>query len=144
MAHVRLAVEADVQDLEGRLRHADLVGLEAHRVQASAALRVGLEASDRCYAIEHRGQCIAMFGVTPIFGEPGIGNVWLLGSDEIADISTQFLRQSHEWLSRIAENYEALTNVVHEDNTLHHRWLKFLGFKFVRRQAPWIEFARIF
>ena len=85
-----------------------------------------------------------MFGVTPLFGEPGIGNVWLLGSDEIADISTQFLRQSRKWLSRIAENYEALTNEVHADNTLPHRWLKFWGCKFVRRQAPWIEFARIF
>lgn len=144
MAHVRLSVEADVHDLEGRLRHADLVELEAHNIRASAALKVGLVASDPCYTLEHRGRCIAMFGATPVFEEPGMGNVWLLGSDEISEVRITFLRQSHQWLERIAGDYEALSNVVHEDNELHHKWLKFLGFKFIRRRSPWIEFARIF
>jgi hypothetical protein len=144
MPHVRLSVEADVHDLDGRLRHADLIELEAHKIQASSALRVGLAASDPCYTLEHQGRCIAMFGATPAFGEPRMGNVWLLGSDEISEVSTPFLRQSHKWLERIANDYEALSNVVHEDNELHHKWLKFLGFQFIRRRSPWIEFARIF
>ncbi len=144
MPRVRLSVEADVHDLEGRLRHADLIELEAHDISASSALKVGLALSDPCYTIEHRGRCIAMFGTTPSFDEPHLGTVWLLGSDEISEITTPFLRQSHKWLDAIAKGYEALTNVVHEDNELHHRWLRFLGFKFIRRRSPWIEFARIF
>ena len=144
MAHVRLSVESDVQDLEGCLRPADLKELKAHRVQAGPVLQVGLAASDPCLSIEHKGRCIAMFGATPVFEEPGMGNVWLLGSDEIKDISIQFLRESRKWLGRVAGGYDVLCNVVHEENELHHKWLKFLGFSFVRREAPWIEFARIF
>jgi hypothetical protein len=26
---------------------------------------------------------------------------------------------------------------------LHHKWLRFLGFNFIRREKPFIEFARI-
>lgn len=143
MALVRLAVDSDLHDLEGRLRHADMVELEAHGVDATEVLKVGIMDSKPCYAIEHQGRCIALFGVTRVFGAPRFGNVWLLGTDEITEIRTQFLRQSRGWLERISEGYDLLSNVVHEDNELHHKWLRFLGFQFVRREPPFIEFARI-
>ena len=104
MALVRLSQESDIEDLEGRMRAADLVELKAHGIQARVALRVG---------------------------------------DEIKDINRQFLRESRTWLERIGSQYELLTNVVHEDNHLHHKWLRFLGFTFIRREKPFIEFARI-
>lgn len=143
VAKVRHSCEADIEDLEGRLRKADLVELKAHGVKARVALRIGLAMSEPCFSIEHEGRCIGMFGVTPEPLEPKVGMIWLLGSDEIKDISTQFLRESRSWLERISSNYELLTNVVHQDNHLHHKWLRFLGFSFVRREAPFIEFARI-
>lgn len=143
MAHVRLSLEADIEDLEGRMRAADLVELKAHGVSAKLALRAGLVTSRPCYSIEHQGRCIAMFGVTPDVTDAAIGLVWLLGSDEIQSISTQFLRESRRWLAEISTGYDLLTNVVHQDNHLHHKWLRFLGFSFVRREAPFIEFARI-
>ena len=98
MALVRLSQESDIEDLEGRMRAADLVELKAHGIQARVALRVG---------------------------------------------NRQFLRESRTWLERIGSQYELLTNVVHEDNHLHHKWLRFLGFTFIRREKPFIEFARI-
>jgi hypothetical protein len=143
MATVRYSQESDIEDLEGRLRAADLVELKAHGVTARAALRVGLIQAKPCYSIEHRGRCISMFGVSPDPVDPSTGIVWLLGSDEIQDISKQFLRESRFWLQRIGGHYELLTNVVHEDNHLHHKWLRFLGFSFIRREKPFIEFARI-
>lgn len=143
MALVRLAQESDIEDLEGRMRAADLVELKAHGVQARSALRAGLVMSRPCFSIEHKGRCIGMFGVTPEPVDPQTGLVWLLGSDEIQDISRQFLRESRQWLERIGSQYELLTNVVHEDNHLHHKWLRFLGFTFIRREKPFIEFARI-
>jgi hypothetical protein len=142
-ASVRLAGTSDVADLEGRLRAADLVELKAHGVTAEQALRLGLHSSRPCYAIEYQGRCIAMFGVNPDPLDQTMGLVWLLGSDEIQDIGRQFLRESSSWLQRISQDYELLTNVVHEDNHLHHKWLRFLGFAFIRREKPFIEFARI-
>ena len=87
-----------------------------------------------------------MFGVTPFFGstkEFRVGQIWLLGSDEIHNIRIQFLRESRHWLEEISESYDLICNVVHEDNELHHKWLKFLGFRFLNHQSPFIEFARI-
>ena len=143
MAEVRLACETDVEDLEGRLRAADMVELEAHGTRGRYALTAGLVASNPCFAIEHEGRCIGLFGATRNPDDEDIGYVWLLGDDEIGDISTQFLRESKRWLKEVSKPYKLVCNVVHEDNSLHIKWLKFLGFKFLRREAPFIEFARI-
>ena len=87
--HVRLSLAADCESLAGQLRPADLKELQAHKVTPEVALRVGYEASTPCYTVEHEGEAIAMFGVSPLtVGVPeGAGAVWLLGSDRIKDIS---------------------------------------------------------
>lgn len=142
LAEVRKATKSDVEDLDGRLRAADLLELKAHKVKACDALTGGLASSTPCYAIEHEGRCIGLFGASAAPDYPGVGHVWLLGSDEIGDIGRQFLRESRKWLKEISSPYDLVCNVVHEDNELHIKWLKFLGFKFLRREAPFIEFAR--
>lgn len=142
MAHVRKSVEADQTDLATRLRKADQVELDAHNVTAELALGMGFTFSQPCLTIEHDDKPIGMFGVTPVDGADEVGQVWLLGSDEINDIRYQFLRESKRWLKEISNDYEMLCNVVHEGNTLHHRWLKFLGFSFLSHRRPFFEFAR--
>ena len=142
MAHVRESVKTDQTDLAPRLREADQVELDAHNVTAELALGMGFTFSKPCLTIEHEGKPIGMFGVTPVDGVDEVGQVWLLGSDEINDIRVQFLRESKRWLTEISKDYEMLCNVVHEGNTLHHRWLKFLGFSFLNHHRPFIEFAR--
>ena len=91
---------------------------------------------------------IAMFGSSEV--EPGVGMVWLLGTDGIHDISRQFLRESKHWLEQLHDNYEMLFNYVDERNTVHIKWLKWLGFKFINRHEqfgvenrPFFEFVRI-
>ena len=145
MAHVRESQEGDLTHLVHRLRAADLKELRAHKADPETALRHGLKFSEPCYTIEHNGQPIGMFGVAPHPGEPSVGVVWLLGSDGIADESVRirFLRESRKWLETIAESYELLCNVVHEENELHIKWLKFLGFQFIRQDSPFIEFVRL-
>ena len=140
---MRLARESDIEELEGRLRAADLVELAAHGIRGRDSLAVGLAESKPCYAIEHEGRCIALFGVTPNPEDDQIGYIWLLGTDTITDIGMHFLRESRKWVSLVSEPYGLVCNVVHEDNIVHVKWLKFLGFKFLRRVAPFIEFARI-
>jgi len=91
---------------------------------------------------------VAMFGSGPV--EPRVGSVWLLGTDGIEDISIQFLRESKYWLEHLYENYDLLFNYVDERNTVHIKWLKWLGFKFINRhekfgveKRPFFEFVRI-
>ena len=91
---------------------------------------------------------VAMFGSGEV--EPGVGAVWLLGTDGIHDISRQFLRESKHWLEQLHDKYEMLFNYVDERNTVHIKWLKWLGFKFINRHKqfgvenrPFFEFVRI-
>ena len=143
MAHVRESVKADQAYLASRRREADQVELDAHNVTAELALGMGFMFSQPCLTIEHEGKPIGMFGVTPVDGVDEVGQVWLLGSDEINNIRVQFLKESKRWLEEISKDYEMLCNVVHEGNTLHHRWLKFLGFRFLSaNRHPFFEFAR--
>ena len=142
MACGREPVDTDPPDLATRLRDADQVELDAHNVTAELALGMGFKFSAPCLTIEHDGKPIGMFGVTPVEGVKEVGQVWLLGSEEINDIRYQFLRESRKWLTDISKDYELLCNVVHEDNVLHHRWLRFLGFRFLNHHSPFFEFAR--
>lgn len=142
MAHVRASRKTDQRELAPRIRKADQTELDAHNVTAKFALGLGYTFSKPCLTIEHDGSPIGMFGVTPVEGVDEAGLVWLLGSDEINDIRFQFLRESRQWLKEISKNYGMLCNVVHEGNTLHHRWLRFLGFRFLSYNSPFFEFAR--
>ena len=82
MPQVRLSQAEDCVSLAGQLRSADLKELEAHGVAPEAALHLGFAASTPCYTIEHEGEPIAMFGVSPLPADH-TGAVWLLGSDGI-------------------------------------------------------------
>jgi hypothetical protein len=91
---------------------------------------------------------VAMFGSGEF--EPGVGTVWLLGTKGIEDISMYFLRESKYWLEHLHENYDLLFNYVDERNTVHIKWLKWLGFTFISRHEkfgvenrPFFEFVRI-
>ena len=143
MAHVRESLRNDISILAPHLRAADMKELEAHATDASTALTLGFMASKPCYTIEHEDKPIGMFGVSPHPEDQSIGHVWLLGSDDITNIRTRFLRESKHWLADISQEYRLLCNVVHEENELHIRWLEFLGFTFLRHQSPFIEFGRI-
>jgi len=88
-----------------------------------------------------------MFGVVP---EGKFGTVWLLGTDEIfTHASRDFLRLSKEWLSEVSAPFESVGNLVDARNTVHIRWLEWLGFEFIGVQSefgvekrPFLEFIQ--
>ena len=141
-ALVRFSSSDDLSYLSDHLRLADRKELEAHGVPPLPALTMGFQSSLPCYTIENEGSPVAMFGVSPHF-EEGMGFIWLLGTDEISKISRQFLRESRDWLEKISSPYTMVCNKVHEENTVHIKWLKFLGFTFLKHTKPFIEFSRI-
>lgn len=90
-----------------------------------------------------------LFGVDPVFNHPHIGVIWLLGSDQLQAHSVEFLRKSREWVDIYNQRYTLLLNRADARNTLHLRWLRWLGFTLIR-EAPWgaegrpfVEFARL-
>ncbi|WP_237353534.1 hypothetical protein [Xanthobacter sp. YC-JY1] len=94
-------------------------------------------------------QIAGLFGIDPVFNHPHVGVIWLLGSDQLAAHSVEFLRQSQRWVERYNTQYPLLINRADARNALHLRWLQWLGFTLIR-EAPWgaegrpfVEFARL-
>jgi len=134
VAKVRPAVLSDAAELAPRLRKADLQELAASTtLSPQEALEAGFKAGS-AYAVETPNGVIALFGVsaTP---EPLLGSVWMLASEELVKIQLTFLRHSREWLHRLSAGYSLLGNFVDARNTTHIRWLRWLGFRFLR-QVP--------
>ncbi|MFB2563649.1 phage protein Gp13 family protein [Rhizobium sp. IMFF44] len=151
MLETRPSQPEDVTYLAPRLREADRQELlAAGSPSPEQSLTDGLMLSKQCISIvDEEDRAVAMFGVCPS-SEEGVGFVWLLGSDEIKRDKTKFLRRSKQWVDIFHEEFAVLTNFVDRRNEVHLKWLRWLGFKFLRivnapgpGNLPFYEFARI-
>ena len=148
MAHYREATQKDVKELSEKMREADAVEVMASSgLTPLEALTQGFELSESL-AIIHKGELIGMFGVAEIEGD--IGSPWMLGSDKIPEIKKDLLTQALDWVIETNKNYPLLVNYVDARNKVAIRWLKYLGFNFVRKvpyhgvgRVPFYEFVRI-
>lgn len=134
VARVRPARTEDATALAPRLRTADLREIEAGSNRPPAeALGLAVRLSKNAYAVElASGEVVALFGVVPT-AEAKLGLVWLMGSDQIKAIRFVFLRHSKTWLQKLSTDFPLLGNFVDSRNTLHVEWLRWLGFRFLRR-----------
>jgi hypothetical protein len=140
MGFARAYRTGDAEDLAVRLRSADLAELRAGSEDSPLdILRKSAEMSaPACTIIGNLGFVAGMFGVV---GEGTFGRVWLLGSDELVQrpLVKQFLKECPTFLSVMARPYERIGNVVLAANTVHVRWLKFMGFTFTGGKASGIN-----
>lgn len=148
MLSLRLSRTGDIADLTPRLRKADLEEIAASGWEnPSAPLWAGYVESQPCYSIvDASDRPVAVFGVVPS-GDPEVGYVWFLGSDDIQFHRSQFLRRCREVLDNLHQKHPLLTNAVYSRNEVHIKWLRWLGFSFLRalkkNGQPFYEFARI-
>lgn len=146
---IRPAVESDIEWLAPRLRQADQDEIKALAgVTPEEALAVSFQSSTHRYTADWEGEPIIMFGAGPVID--GAGAVWLLGTDMVKTVRVPFLRESKRCLAGLHKDYPLLFNYVDARNTLHIRWLKWLGFKFINlhpkfgvARIPFYEFVRI-
>lgn len=149
---VRVARLEDAFKLASHLRTEDLIEIRsAHKDRPPYKSLVDgiVISSPDCWTIEaNNGDIIGIFGVARV--SETVGSVWLLGSGRIKSIQREFLRHSRFWMDMIQEKYPLLGNVVYAENTIHIRWLKWLGFTFIRKiekyghfGLPFYEFVRI-
>lgn len=96
------------------------------------------------------GNPVGVLGVVPSPLEPEVGYVWMQATPELECHATRFLRGCAPVLRELHRFRPLLTNAVDARNELHIKWLRWLGFTFIRRheafgfeQRPFIEFLRL-
>jgi hypothetical protein len=151
---IRESTLEDAEEMAPFLRAADIAELKAsvgESLDIEDVLRAGVEHSDDPRTMTIDGDPVAMFGVVDSKeGTPKTGWVWLLGTDEITENKTYFLRNCKKHLAYQEAPYEVLTNFVDARNTVHINWLRWMGFYFTREvenygaeKRTFYEFARI-
>jgi hypothetical protein len=122
----------DAAEFAPLLRYADRLEIDAATMgDPEAVLRHGIEVSDLCCTVYYDGEPICIFGIV---GDD-FGSIWLLGTDLIEDHPIAFLRVSKAIVNHLRKSYSFLGNYVDARNTVHVRWLKWLGFD-VRPPIP--------
>lgn len=88
-----------------------------------------------------------LFGCSKTASE-GVGAVWLLATDVLPQHAKEFLRQSKVGMELLHTHYPTLWNIVDTRNTVHLRWINWVGFTFgpIRHighdRVPFLEFSR--
>lgn len=147
----RPSIEADVKDVAEKLRQPDIDEIKALGREPEEALRESYFGSEpRCYTTAFKGVPMAMFGVVPFTDHPKWGSIWLLGTDDVTDgAPISFLKWTKLFFPTLIEPYDMVCNIVDKRNTVHIKWIKWLGFKFIRevKAGPYnktfYEFARL-
>jgi hypothetical protein len=150
VARVRPATPEDADALAPLLCAADRQEVEALTdIPLRDVLLTGIKDSTACFCVElPSGEPVALFGVAPSL-DPLLGAVWLLGSDHLHTIRLTFLRHSKHWLAELTKHFPLVGNYVDERNALHVGWLRWLGFRFLRRTPlgrngeVFLEFVRL-
>lgn len=139
----------DAEELDKLVRDADRREFEEMTALPFVKMvKIGILMSDKVFTLRHiDGTLGGILGVSPIADRVGI--VWMACTDTIEKRPTVFLRNSKEVLEVLMEGYDMIHNVVDERNTVHMKWLKWLGFDFIRKtthgpkQVPVWEFAKL-
>lgn len=147
MAYVREFKEADIEHLAANLRPSDLQEVQAASgMSPEVALGYGL--GQKSFVIINNENPVAVYGVTPS-ATPQFGAVWMLATTEFHQVGRQFLRECRAGVDDLCREFEMVFNYSDARNKVHHRWLKWCGFNFIRtvnygvEDRPFIEFAKI-
>lgn len=148
--YVRPVKWEDVSILADDLRSADIAELYAASGMAPAeAISVGVRAGDTYVVCLPDHTPAFIFGTVPVI--PGeLGAVWAVATNRFKEIHTQFLRESRGVVEELCRPYRVTFNYTDARNKVHHRWIKWCGFTFIKRheehgyeQRPFLEFVRI-
>ena len=119
MTEVRPLQPGDVDQVLRNLRPADREEISAlvgeHEV--AAAVRLSAKHSQQAWALAAGDEVIAVFGVAPVLGVPGVGSPWCVGTPAIKRVERAFMRESRAYIPRMLAVFPYLVNVVDPRNT---------------------------
>lgn len=141
----------DLNYVAEHMRPEDIEEVTALGSSPLSALTTSVENSKVLFTlIDPENKPTALLGVANgIF--PGWGAVWLLGTPSIERYRMTFLRNAKKVLPVLYEksDSEVLYNYVYSKNDVHITWLRWMGFKFLRRvrlppyDHEFLEFVRL-
>ncbi len=149
MIHTEVTEAWHISSLASRLRDADKQEIKATSdLDSLQGLSRSVEASPICYTIMEDELPVAIFGTVP--DDTNVSLIWMLASDDLKRHSRQFIRESKNYIKQLHEesNSDLLWNLTDKRNTVHHKWLKWCGFSFIREvnwgsyNLPFNEFGR--
>jgi len=149
----RPSTQDDIAYVSQNMRKEDQDECWASGLSPDLALSTSNEGSEVSYALiapDTRNPA-AILGIAPSPFGPRFGVIWMLGTDDIRRHKFTFLRNCRPVLSALYEetNRECFYNYTYSRNTLHHAWLKWMGFVFLREapmpatNEPFYEFVRL-
>lgn len=120
------ASKEHVGHIAANLRSADRTEIEFLGSKSDQGMTRGLSYDDESYTVltKDKTPC-AMFGVGALVKDEGY--IWMLGTDEIYDYKSDFIRFSRPWIKKITTKYPKYSNMVHSENHFSLRWLMWCG-----------------
>ena len=138
-------VVEDVDFIAPRLRKADYNEcLASTGQQPLGVLLNSLNLGDISLTLRApNGDRVGLCGVVPsALKEAGV--VWMVATDDIHQHQTTFLRNSKRALQNLSKDYLVLFNCVDARNSVHIKWLKWMGFTFINKHENYGAEKRLF
>lgn len=137
------ATRRDIADLASSMRASDIEELTFNaratgRWSPDWTIRGELMAGfDRWehWAILRDCDVVAVGGIAPKPSDPGVGAIWMLGTDLADQHWRQMTRLCRRWLEIHRPHYRILGNVLPAHMMQRRRWLEHLGFDFIENEA---------
>lgn len=144
---------ADAIVLAPRLREADKDEYRAYlgmEPEVALALDIANSTGENWAMIGSDGEVFGLFGIDAVDQHPTFGIVWMLSSPDIFKYRREFIKATSAALEMLHGKFPLIGNHIDARNTVHVRWLKRLGFSFLRtipefgvERRPFHEFARL-
>jgi hypothetical protein len=123
-----LATEEHARAVQLKLRAVDISEVAKAGSNPMDTVERSLEASLIAWTMFRDGRPIAVFGVAPHKGAPGVGIVWLLGTDELVHAGRSLVKAGHYYVALMHKLFPKLVNAIDPENKRTRRWLAALGF----------------
>lgn len=125
---LRPSIHEDAAELALSMRQADRteIALAGSSGPYDSLMRGIVNSVNPTTILGPQGAVVAIGGCVQL--APQLGCPWLLASDGLLEIKRDFLRDCKPELIKLHGAFPTLYNEVWEGNTLHIRWLRWLGF----------------
>lgn len=144
---IRPAVMDDAQRIAPLLREKDVreIAAASGLTPEVSLFLAFVGPGERVIAETPNGDPILIGGIKPTHANAAA--IWMLATPLLEQYALPSVRMTRRWIDEWHKTYPLLWNRAWEDNDLHVRWLKALGFSFIRRMPvrgnTFIEFARL-